>query len=49
MWRRSSQTFGLSGGTSLRGIAAELNGRAIPTAQGSKWSAVQVQRALDAV
>ncbi|MHB2205262.1 recombinase family protein [Methylobacterium sp. CM6257] len=37
------------GVTSLRGIVAELNGREIPTAQGGKWSATQVQRVLDAV
>jgi hypothetical protein len=36
------------GVTSLRGIAAELNEREIPTAQGGTWPAVQVQRVLDA-
>ena len=36
-----------TGATSLRGIAAGLNGRGISTARGGKWSAVQVQRVLD--
>lgn len=35
-----------SGATSLREIAAGLNERAIPTARGGSWSAVQVQRVL---
>ncbi len=34
------------GATSLREIAAGLNERAIPTARGGQWSAVQVQRVL---
>ncbi|MGN7127710.1 recombinase family protein [Methylorubrum thiocyanatum] len=34
------------GATSLREIAAGLNERAIPTARGGHWSAVQVQRVL---
>jgi hypothetical protein len=33
---------------SLHGIAAGLNEHGIPTAQGGTWSAVQVQRVLDA-
>ena len=33
-------------GTSLRGIAAALVARGIPTAQGGVWSAVQVSRVL---
>jgi DNA invertase Pin-like site-specific DNA recombinase len=37
------------GVTTLRGIAAELNAREIPTAQGGKWSAVQVQRVLGVI
>ena len=32
------------GVTSLRGIAAEFNGREIPTAQDGMWPVVQVQR-----
>jgi hypothetical protein len=36
-----------SGITSLREIAAALNGRHIPTARGGAWSAVQVKRILD--
>jgi hypothetical protein len=36
-----------AGATSLRSIAAGLNERGIPTARGSKWSAVQVMRVLD--
>lgn len=36
-----------AGSTSLRAIAAGLNGRGIPTARGNgSWSAVQVQRAM---
>jgi hypothetical protein len=36
-----------SGARSLRAIAAGLNERGIPTAQGAgSWSAVQVQRVL---
>lgn len=34
------------GATSLRQIAAALNQLSIPTARGSEWSAVQVQRIL---
>ena len=34
------------GAVSLRDIAAGLNDRAIPTARGGSWSAVQVQRVL---
>ena len=34
------------GATSLRQIAAALNGKKIPTARGGEWSAVQVQRLL---
>lgn len=34
------------GATSLREIAAGLNGRGIPTPRGGTWSAVQVQRVL---
>ncbi len=34
------------GAVSLREIAAALNDRAIPTARGGQWSAVQVQRVL---
>jgi hypothetical protein len=37
-----------SGASSLRQIAAGLNQRAIPTARGRTWSAVQVKRVLDA-
>jgi DNA invertase Pin-like site-specific DNA recombinase len=33
-------------GTSLRGIAADLTARGIPTPQGGTWSAVQVARVL---
>jgi DNA invertase Pin-like site-specific DNA recombinase len=33
-------------GTSLRGIAADLTARGIPTPQGGAWSAVQVARVL---
>jgi DNA invertase Pin-like site-specific DNA recombinase len=33
-------------GTSLRGIAADLTARGIPTPQGGTWSAVQVSRVL---
>ena len=36
-----------TGATSLREIAAELNGRGIPTARGGEWSAVQVQRVMN--
>jgi hypothetical protein len=37
-----------AGATSLRGIAAELNERGIPTARGGgTWSAAQVARVLD--
>jgi hypothetical protein len=36
-----------SGASSLRQIAAGLNGRGIPTARGGKWSAVQVKRVLE--
>jgi DNA invertase Pin-like site-specific DNA recombinase len=35
-----------SGATSLRAIAAGLNARQIPTANGGQWSAVQVSRVL---
>jgi DNA invertase Pin-like site-specific DNA recombinase len=35
------------GNTSLREIAAALNAEEIPTARGSAWSAVQVQRVLN--
>ncbi|MBB5056911.1 DNA invertase Pin-like site-specific DNA recombinase [Granulicella aggregans] len=35
-----------AGATSLHGIAQELNERAIPTARGGEWSAVQVSRVL---
>lgn len=39
-----------SGATSLRAIAAGLNGRGIPTARGAgKWSAVQVARVLERI
>jgi hypothetical protein len=34
------------GATSLREVAAALNGRNIPAARGGEWSAVQVQRVL---
>lgn len=37
-----------SGASSLRQIAAGLNQRGIPTAQGRAWSPVQVKRVLDA-
>jgi DNA invertase Pin-like site-specific DNA recombinase len=33
-------------GTSLRGIAAALAERGIPTPQGGRWSAVQISRVL---
>ena len=36
-----------TGASSLREIAAELNGRGIPTARGGEWSAVQVQRVMN--
>ncbi len=36
-----------SGASSLRQIAAGLNGRGIPTARGGAWSAVQVKRVLE--
>src|SRR5919205_1968308 len=36
-----------SGASSLREIAAGLNGRGIPAARGEVWSAVQVKRALE--
>ncbi len=36
-----------AGATSLRQIAAELNRREITTARGGRWSAIQVQRAID--
>ena len=36
-----------TGASSLREIAAELNGRGIPTARGGQWSAVQVRRVLE--
>jgi DNA invertase Pin-like site-specific DNA recombinase len=36
-----------AGATSLRAIAAGLNGRRIPTAKGGEWSAVQVARVLE--
>src|SRR5262249_43181155 len=35
-----------NGTTSLRGIAAALNERCIPTPRGSRWSGVQVARLL---
>jgi len=35
-----------NGTPSLRGIAATLNQRGVPTARGGEWSAVQVQRLL---
>ncbi|WP_263373912.1 recombinase family protein [Granulicella aggregans] len=35
-----------AGATSLHGIAHELNERAIPTARGGEWSAIQVSRVL---
>ena len=38
-----------SGASSLRQIAAGLNQRGIPTAQGGVWSAVQVKRVLERV
>jgi DNA invertase Pin-like site-specific DNA recombinase len=37
----------VTGATSLRAIAAGLNARAIPTARGGAWSAVQVKRVLE--
>ena len=36
-----------SGPVSLRGIAAVLNERGIPTVRGKLWTAAQVQRLLD--
>ncbi len=36
-----------SGASSLRQIAAGLNGRGIQTARGGAWSAVQVKRVLE--
>ena len=36
-----------SGATSLRQIAAGLNGRGIKTPRGGEWSAVQVQRVIE--
>jgi DNA invertase Pin-like site-specific DNA recombinase len=36
-----------SGASSLRQIAAGLNGRGIPTARGGAWSAGQVKRVLE--
>jgi len=36
-----------SGMTSLRQIAAGLNGRGVPAARGGAWSAVQVKRVLE--
>jgi DNA invertase Pin-like site-specific DNA recombinase len=36
-----------AGITSLRKIAASLNGRGIPAARGGSWSAVQVKRVLE--
>jgi DNA invertase Pin-like site-specific DNA recombinase len=36
-----------TGASSLREIAAELNGRGIPTARGGEWSAVRVQRVMN--
>jgi DNA invertase Pin-like site-specific DNA recombinase len=36
-----------AGATSLKAIADGLNGRGIPTARGSQWSATQVMRALN--
>jgi hypothetical protein len=36
-----------AGATSLRAIAAGLNDRGIPTAQGGSWSATQVMRVLN--
>jgi DNA invertase Pin-like site-specific DNA recombinase len=38
-----------AGASSLRAIAAELNARSIPTAQGKAWSAMQVKRVLERV
>jgi DNA invertase Pin-like site-specific DNA recombinase len=35
-----------SGATSLRGVAAALTARGVPTARGGEWSAVQVANAL---
>jgi hypothetical protein len=37
----------VSGASSLRQIAAGLNGRGIPTARGGAWSAVQVKRVME--
>ncbi len=36
-----------TGASSLRQIAARLDARSIPTARGSRWSAVQVKRVLE--
>ena len=36
-----------TGANSLRGIAAGLNARGIPTARGGQWTAVQVQRVMN--
>lgn len=36
-----------AGASSLRQLAAGLNERGIPTARGTRWSAVQVKRVLD--
>ena len=36
-----------AGAVSLRAIAAGLNARGIPTAQGKAWSAMQVKRVLE--
>jgi hypothetical protein len=43
-YRRELQA---SGATSLRAIAAGLDGRNIPTARGGEWSATQVARLLE--
>lgn len=40
------ETIKAEGASSLREIAAGLNGRGIPTARGGEWSAVQVSRVL---
>lgn len=37
----------VAGASSLRQIAAGLNGRGIPTARGGAWTAVQVRRVLE--
>jgi hypothetical protein len=42
------QELQASGCESLRGIAAGLDERGIPAAQGGKWSAAQVARLLGA-